>query len=201
MVYERPRHSIRERLTHRFKPKFVEPVNDLENWWVACWHDPYGDMGYNPGYMADYPHLKGRHTGIDLNRGYGDADRGQPVYAISHGVVTQTGFSEKVYPGYRKGWLGVVVVRYWWRWYKPIYVRYAHLEWPISVSVGTFVWPRRKLGVIGNYGSDTTGDHCHHDMKLSRLYWDEWLTPGPWVNPVEFYLDVLGFDFGYGYDN
>ena len=157
------------------------PVGSLEypveQWYSASWHSLDGKL--NGGYG---------HTGIDLNSQYprGDADRGQPVYAIADGVVVNRGYSTK--------YLGSVVIAVSYRT-KPLYVRYWHLannatfrQW----SSGDGVKGGEVIGHIGNY--TLGGDHLHFDMAEDEFGPHWWFTKHRdvrWVDPLPVLRDML----------
>jgi len=181
--------SVLARIRHRLSRDEwclpVAPDADPVSWWVKTWHDPYA-TGANPDYRDRDGNLAG-HTGIDLNKGYGDQDRGETVHAMSAGRVVSTGWSA--------GWLAVVVIAHRWRG-RRLYIRYAHLDRAtVKVRPGDWVHWRQEIGAIGNYGPDGTGDHLHldmcwHDKAKPPLHWREWLTVRSWLNPlVLFYAE------------
>ena len=156
------------------------PLEGQRPFWVF----PVGTAGAPVAewYCAQYHTFNGKtgHTGLDLNLDrapWGDVDRGEPVYAVTAGVVESVGFSES--------WRGVVVLRVEHEG-KPLWVRYAHLERePVMVDAGQEVSAGYLLGRLGDYQRGAGGDHLHFDMALDAFGWNYWLTPGiRWVDPV-----------------
>ena len=121
------------------------------------------------------------HTGVDLNgdrANWGDIDRGQPVWAVTDGIIVDVGSSAS--------WLGVVVqlVR---EGGKPLWLRYAHLAWDsITVDAGDIVRAGHHLGDLGDYGpGPTKGDHLHFDAARDSIWWPCYRTRSIyWIDPV-----------------
>lgn len=148
------------------------PATPVAEWYCAQYHTFDGTGG---------------HTGLDLNLDrapWGDVDRGEPVYAVTAGVVESAGFSDS--------WRRVVVLRVEHEG-KPLWVRYAHLERePAMVDPGQTVSAGYVLGRIGDYQRGAGGDHLHFDMALDPFGWNYWLTPGiRWVDPLPVLLAHL----------
>lgn len=150
----------------------------------ATWAFPVGSVKYPTPlwYCAQYHTWPGvdTHTGCDLNVGvppYGDIDRDQPVWACTDGRVHETGYSAN--------WLGVVVILIQHEG-KPLWVRYAHLDWAsIPVGAGDTVYAGDLLGRLGDYGGRKKGDHCHFDMALDPFGWAYYRTSWVrWIDPV-----------------
>ena len=159
------------------EPRWRLPVGNDEHpagdWYISVKHDETGAL--NGGY---------RHTGVDISmRTLGDTDRGEPVFAITSGVVHSVGYQGG------KGWLGVVVLKHVHRG-APLYVRYAHLSGEIGLpNAGEQIEAGALLGVLGDYLGGDTGDHLHHDMRTEPFAWNTWFTgdAGGWVDPLEVY--------------
>ena len=134
-------------------------------WYAATFHDVTGKR--NNGY---------KHTGLDLNLDvspWGDVDRGQPVYAITDGIVSYI----------TQNWSGVpmVVINH-----GNIYARYAHIA--PAVFNGDRVHTGQVVGYIANWA---TGDHLHFDMARSE-FTREWLSSNiEWIDPEVFLKTVI----------
>lgn len=138
------------------------------------------------------------HGGEDINlRTGGDSDLGQPIYAISDGVVTsvhehRTNFGKHLHIKHDGPW-GVV------------YSHYAHCD-SISVKAGDAVVEGQKIATLGKTG--TNWAHLHFEIKLQPIGVDsvaktkedlkKWTDPFAFINkwmgesmPGEIY-DVEG---------
>lgn len=166
-------------------PQWTYPAGSDEyptrQWYCACWHDPTGVL--NDGYG---------HTGIDLNVDrypWGDVDRGQPVIAVTDGIIHAVGYSTN--------YLGGVVIRIDHAGLS-LYVRYWHLEDDATFRAwrpGQAVRAGDVIGHIGNYTQGAGGDHLHFDMALDPFEPHYWFTRHPevcWIDPLPIlkaYLD------------
>jgi murein DD-endopeptidase MepM/ murein hydrolase activator NlpD len=104
------------------------------------------------------------HPGIDYNRGSGNNDLGDPVYAVADGVVTYTG---KV-----AGWGNHMFIKHeninhprlgqitFWS-------HYAHLN-RFSVQLGSKVLSGQKIATVGNTGA-STASHLHFELRRRPL--------------------------------
>lgn len=150
------------------------PVYPPEDWYCSVRHSLDGSLNAD-GYA---------HSGVDLNGdwgGRGDVDRGQPVLAITEGVVSSVGRGDET-------WLGVVVVEHRHEG-APLYVRYAHLDKArmTVAAAGMPVLAGDCLGYLGDYTRGDGGDHLHFDMCLDEFRWSWWHTRHPelrWIDPV-----------------
>ena len=103
---------------------------------------------------------KNNHLGDDWNGiGGGNTDYGDPIYAISNGIV--------VYADNLKGGWGNVVRIYhnYGSKLRPLYVEsiYAHLE-KILISSGSIVKKGEKIGTIGNANGKYLA-HLHLEIR------------------------------------
>ncbi len=143
---------------HPVKPaEWAYPVTDPESW--AC---------------RGFSHRLGSHTGYDLNLNippYGNIDAGQPIYAVTTGVV------HYVTPRWGTGG-GMAVVHHATP-EESFYARYAHLT--VVVNVGDVV---HAGTLLGHLVSLPNGAHLHFDMALQAIA-REWLNPGAlWLDPA-----------------
>jgi len=140
-------------------------------WYTSTRHGP--NSWYNSGF----------HTGIDINAdwgGRGDADRGEPVFAIADGVVNSVGYSGG------RGWLRSVVIEHEHDG-APLYVRYAHLEAvDDEFEPGQSIGKGDLIGRLGNYLGGDGGDHLHFDMCVRGFNWNDWCSQPltDWLDPV-----------------
>lgn len=99
---------------------------------------------------------------IDINRGYGTTDAGDPVLCSAAGHVYE------IQPAY-----GLVKVRHWDGWS----TWYGHLD-RVSLRLGEQVWAGQQLGVIGRrYPPPTVlSPHLHYQQLLhdrgQQVYFD-----------------------------
>ena len=164
-------------LAQQQEPAWVFPVGSFdyptEQWYCACWHDMTGAR--NNGYG---------HTGVDLNVDHypwGDVDRGQPLWAVTGGVVHAVGYSRL--------YLGSVVIKVQHQG-EPLWIRYWHLaddepfrRWQPGAPVAV----DDCIGTIGNYTLGAGGDHCHFDMAFSPYEAHWWFTNHrgvKWCDPL-----------------
>jgi len=109
-------------------------------------------FGYN--WLAYDSDSKVYHPGIDYNKGAGNSDLGEPVYAVDFGFVekiaiTTTGYGRQVNLRHDDG-----------------YSKYAHLQ-TILVKEGDYVTPLTQIGTMGNSG--TTSAHTHCELLTNEL--------------------------------
>lgn len=154
-AYERPSRSQRERVT---PPKRDADAGGAR--WVA---PLLGRLSVTACFGEDRGDH--RHGGLDL-----DGETGDVVRSVGAGRVVQV--------GYRFGGAGLTVtVRY-----GDTLVLYAHLS-RTSVTVGTAVAAKQKLGEVGSTGN-STGSHLHlgvaRTTSLGQL-WDRLVNPAPWL--------------------
>jgi len=149
----------------------------IEKWYIASRHLEHGTIWAG-----------GIHTGIDYNVEVlprGDVDRGQPVSAITDGMIYATGYSQTC--------LASIVIKVMHD-EKPLWVRYWHLadddlfkSWRPGLPVGA----GQELGHLGDYKG---GDHLHFDMCEEAFHPCVWWTSmsgatsgeklARWVDPV-----------------
>lgn len=98
------------------------------------------------------------HTGIDLQRA-GNADAGQPVYAIADGFVTYAARG-------RGTWGNLVVIQHT----PALHSRYAHLA-EMRVRAGQMVQRGEFIGTVGKTGLEYVprGEHLHFDVSHSGI--------------------------------
>jgi murein DD-endopeptidase MepM/ murein hydrolase activator NlpD len=164
-------------------PQWRFPVGSdkfpIEKWYIASRHlDRHSRWG------------GGVHTGIDYNVEVyprGDIDRGEPVFAITDGVIYATGYSQT--------YLGSIVIEIKHDG-SPLWVRYWHLmndnlfkSWRPGIKFPD----GERLGHIGSYKSG--GDHLHWDMCKEAFHPLTWWSRmsgssneeklARWVDPVD----------------
>ena len=164
------------------EPKWCFPVGSdkfpIEKWYIASKH-----LDRHSRWAG------GIHTGIDYNVEVpprGDIDRGQPVFAITDGVIYATGYSQ-IY-------LGSVVIEIEHHG-KPLWVRYWHLandDLFKSWRPGLDFVSGQELGHIGSYLRG--GDHLHWDMCIEPFHPLTWWSRmsgssneeklARWVDPI-----------------
>lgn len=169
---------------------------DVEN---TVWAFPVGNDEYPPAawYAATHHDTSGRrnngyaHTGIDLNldrHPWGDVDRGQPVFAVTEGVVRAVAYSTN--------YLGSVVIEVE-HGGKPLFLRYWHLmndKTFKALAEWQTVQPSECLGHLGNYQMGGGGDHLHFDCALDNFgahWWFSRHSQVRWIDPVPVLKDHL----------
>lgn len=139
------------------KARFVAPVSPWASYWIAT--------AFNAS-AAGYALIKDRagrwvhHTGLDLNRGSGNADRGDVVYATAPGRVAWVGYQ-------RQGFGNFVVIEHQNGGITVWGERHAHLE-TVRVRIGERVAAGQPIGTFGNTGdpSGKMSAHLHFDYFL-----------------------------------
>jgi len=146
----------------------VTPANDGDGYYNAQ------DFGVN------------YHLGEDWNgEGGGNTDKGDPVYAVSNGIVSDAGF-------YGRGWGNIITIHH----KLPtdecggvVESQYAHLD-SIWVSKGDRVTRGQQIGTIGNSGTKLA--HLHFELRCDEnipatgpgysLNTDGWLEPSDFID-------------------
>lgn len=150
------------------------------------------DSWYNATKFAEKYSL-GIHTGIDLNgTGGGDTDKGQPVYAISKGII-------EVAKNFGSPWGNVVIIKHKYLENGHInycYSLYAHME-DLLVKKGDLINKRAQIGVIGTGGGSYPA-HLHLEIRKNIMkdyeatYWPSSHSKSiDWVK--EYYEDTEEF--------
>lgn len=128
--------------------------------------------------------LNNYHVGTDDNKGSGNDDMGEPVYA-------PTDF-EVVYSNFASGW-GNLLVGYMPKY--GVWFRLGHLQ-NVLVKVGDKIKEGAKIAEIGNTG--TTYAHLHREIIIKQLpTWtrysvgmskgkvlEYWTDPDKWINEM-----------------
>ncbi|WP_001255726.1 M23 family metallopeptidase [Leptospira interrogans] len=107
------------------------------------------------GYMDKQPFGKNFHLGEDWNA-VGRNDYGDPVYAVSHGIVKFVGDEGP-------GWGTVIMITHLLPNGKRINSLYAHLS-KINVSKGDQIRKGKMIGRIGD-ANGRYGPHLHFEMR------------------------------------
>ncbi|MGB9929549.1 MAG: peptidoglycan DD-metalloendopeptidase family protein [Methanosarcina sp.] len=107
------------------------------------------------------------HPGEDWNRGSGDTDLGDPVYAVSNGrIIAAT--------NYGKGWGNIVLVEHKLYDGTTVWSNYAHLR-DINVSNGN-VQRGQQIGTIGKGYNNQYWAHLHFEIRKANLASNAWVT-------------------------
>ncbi|UOG58330.1 M23 family metallopeptidase [Leptospira noguchii] len=107
------------------------------------------------GYIDKQPFGKNFHLGEDWNA-VGRNDYGDPVYAVSHGIVKFIGDEGP-------GWGTVIMITHLLPNGKKINSLYAHLS-KINVSKGDRIKKGKMIGRIGD-ANGRYGPHLHFEMR------------------------------------
>lgn len=116
------------------------------------------------------------HPGEDWNRGTGDDDLGDPVYAIANGRVVEAG-------DYGCGWGNIILIEHKLPNGTIVWSNYAHLD-SIVVSDG-YVNRGQQIGTIGK---GITSKPCDKDPYSAHLHFEirkNYLSPKSWKPIVE----------------
>jgi len=123
-----------------------------------------------------------RHSGVDLNFGRPEEDRGMPVKATEDGVVI---FAENT----GKGWGNLVVI---FHPHLGVWSRYGHLQ-EITTPRGTAVQEGHIIGRVGSTGGDWS-PHLHFDIIIKELpTWTAYTTNFTAKDVEEYYTHPLQF--------
>lgn len=131
---------------------------DLASWQCGRFDFPVGAPDGH-GYYDAQPFGENHHLGNDWNgNGGGDSDLGDPVYAISAGVVS-------VASDHGGGWGNVVRVAHSCgaASMQELESLYAHLD-TIEVSAGQHVHRGQRIGTIGTAGGQYKA-HLHLELR------------------------------------
>ena len=123
-----------------------------------------------------------RHTGIDLNRGAPQSDRGLPIHSMADGVVV---YSKNT----GKGWGHLVVIHH------PkhnVWTRYGHLG-RRDIQEGEEVKEGRIIGTCGSTGGNWA-PHLHFDVIHKELpRWTDYSLNTSKARVDEYYYDPLPY--------
>jgi len=159
------------------------PVSDGFDYPVG-WpdHASYSISGW--GFLENETSSTGNitHPGEDWNRGSGDDDLGDPVYAIANGHIVASA-------DFNCGWGNITMIEHKLQNGTIVWSSYAHLETRL-VSNGNYV---RRGQQIGTLGKGTTSDlpcdlynaHLHFEMRKN------YLSPSNWEPMVKDYDKVV----------
>lgn len=111
------------------------------------------------------------HPGVDLNKGYGNQDCGNPVYAAKDGIVEFVNNEESEGHGF-----GIFLIL---RHPDGNYTRYAHLHVVEPLKVGDRVTEGQHMGLLGRTGP-TTYCHLHFEVFNEMLAYFQRLHKHPW---------------------
>jgi len=128
-------------------------VNDKNGWDFLEYEKPKNI--YHPG--EDW-------NGIDdSGNPVGNADFGDPVYAISNGRVTYASY-------YSDAWGNIILIEHRLQDGTPVWSQYAHLK-DMLVSSGDIVQRGQKIGTIGK---DDGVAHLHFEIRKKELKAGAW---------------------------
>lgn len=122
------------------------------------------------------------HSGVDLNHGAPQSDRGMPIIAMAEGEVV---YSRNT----GDGWGKMVVI------YHPkykVWSRYAHLN-TIEVVFGQKVKEGQKIGTCGSTGGNWA-PHLHWDVIKKKL--PKWTSYTKWWSQkkvMDYYVDPIPY--------
>ena len=163
---------------------------------LPCKHDPSNPQGAGLSWLEWYPKHKVYHPGIDYNDGKGNADLGNPCYAVEKGVVEWVSGKPSIYNG-QNGGFGNHLVLYHEKWQR--WTHYVHLD-TVSVRKGQQFKRGEQVGTVGRSG--TTYAHLHFEVWKPKLWevqskhWRafSWYPTGrPKHEVLELYEDPLEF--------
>ena len=141
----------------------------------------YDVTGHATWYTMPGTQLRQLHTGVDLNSGANDLDKGEPVFAIADGVVVFAGWASDA-------WGNIIVIDH-----GDVVARYAHVE-NVSVGQGERVVVGETVAGISN-ANGRWESHLHFDMTHTKLlannpfHWageDEDIVASDYVDPYTF---------------
>ena len=140
-------------------------------------HGPDLPAGWTVAVGFDQDYWLGVHTGADINLP-GEADYGQPCYAVAAGTVTSAG----PLPG---TWGNVILVRHATL---GLWSQYAHLS-AVDVAVGQVVQQGQRIGALGNGATTghgpTVSSHLHLELRRTDIPAGRWPSgPGKLQTPA-----------------
>lgn len=143
------------------QPNDNEQTNLIDQCPISDGFDfPVGKPNAKGYYNAQGFGGKNHHLGEDWNgKGGGDSDLGDPVYAVSNGIVVYADNAQL-------GWGNIVRILHKYRYNNSIkYIEsfYAHLK-DIKVEVGDIVKRGDRIGSIGNAGGIYLA-HLHFEIR------------------------------------
>lgn len=166
--------------------QYVYPTHPRRNPPDVIFLDPAYARGYPVNGKPSKPWLVGYwHTGVDWNFGGGNDDLGQPVHAVTDGVVLLARRMAGT-------WGNMIVL------YHPgpdVWTRYAHQN-RMLVKPGQVVKVGQQIGEVGNSGSSARAPmsaHLHFDVfKQCPPSWnffpkDKALVMQHCIDPLEFF--------------
>jgi hypothetical protein len=119
----------------------------------------------DPGYYETQNHVW--HPGEDWNgRGGGDTDLGDPIYAISHGRVTDFGH----YPVFGN----IVLLEHALPDGSRVWSQYAHLDQIMVNQKGQKVTRGQQIGTMGKGDQNRFIAHLHFEMRKNKLPINNW---------------------------
>lgn len=119
------------------------------------------------------------HPGEDWNgKGGGDTDKGDPIYAIAHGVVATAAY-------YPVSWGNTVLVRHALPDGSTVWSQYTHLD-AMQVAEGDLVMRGDPVGTMGKGAGDKWIAHLHFEIRIADLPADNW---SPMVRDKEKVLE------------
>lgn len=131
--------------------------------WLWPLGEGNGALTYNAQeFFADNPVRGGRHLGEDLN-GIGgmDSDFGDPVYAVSRGLVVYSGEPSR-------GWGKVMVLAHRLPDGRIVQSLYGHVD-EFYALTGSVVWRGQMLTRLGEAASSTAA-HLHFELIESTFF-------------------------------
>lgn len=163
------------------------PISDGFDYPVG-WPD--GD-GYN--HVAGWDFLENEgpenndiiHPGEDWNgNGGGDTDLGDPVYAVSNGLVTNA--------SHYNSWGNIILIEHRLQDGTTVWSQYAHLQ-DLNVSSGDTVQRGQQIGTIGKGDNDQYAAHLHFEIRKSDLGPNAWVTGQNETQILVNYFDPSDF--------
>lgn len=130
-----------------------------------------------------------RHSGQDFNRGSGETDNGDNVFAITDMEIIYIKDTKTT------GW-GRVIIGYSRRYDR--YFRYAHLK-QINVKVGAKIKEGDIIALVGGSGHNSESywpSHLHFDVIIKKLEDNNWLKYTTYYSEAkirEYYENPLVF--------
>lgn len=123
------------------------------------------------------------HPGVDLNRGTGNQDLGDPVYPMANGKVV---YAQNA----GAGWGNLIVI---FHEQYGVWTRYAHLN-KILCKEGDDVNMASKIGECGKTGSPSYTAHCHFEVIIKKLaHWTQYTTGWSKEKCLKYYADPIVF--------
>ncbi|NLJ79588.1 MAG: M23 family metallopeptidase [Firmicutes bacterium] len=141
-------------------------------WLVDGFDFPVGDRNGKGWAVTGYQFLdwstasQSWHPGEDWNiPGAGNADQGEPVYAVANGEV--------VFSGWNTALGNVILIKHNLTEHDSVWSQYAHLD-QRRVATGDIVHRREIIGTVGRGPNNRFSAHLHFEIRQEDMPANAW---------------------------